>query len=234
MKIRWQPVKKLILRRIGRLSPGRFKSYMELKYWNHRLRQEGKLENEHYKHFYTSHFDLSEEDWTGAVVLDIGCGPRGSLEWADMTKERYGLDPLAKEYLKLGANEHKMKYVSGRAEAIPFPDQYFDIVSSFNNIDHVDDLDQSISEVKRVLKHGGLFLLLTEVGHDPTPTEPIEIDFSTVKAFQPEFELLAERHYERLAPGMLKSIDEGTAYDHANKTKRYGILSAKFRNTDTR
>jgi len=56
------------------------------------------------------------------VALDIGCGPRGSLEWADMTKERYGLDPLANEYLKLGADKHKMKYVASGAEKIPFED----------------------------------------------------------------------------------------------------------------
>lgn len=92
-----------ILRWIGIFFPRQLKGYVELKYWKDRLHHEGELKNAHYKYFYTSHFDLSEEDWTGAVVLDIGCGPRGSLEWADMTKERYGLDPLAKDYLKLGS-----------------------------------------------------------------------------------------------------------------------------------
>lgn len=122
-----------------------------------------------------------------------------------------------------------MKYVSSDAEKIPFTDQYFDIITSFNNIDHVDDLQQSVREIKRLLKLGGLFLLLTDVGHDPTPAEPIELDFEIVKAFLPQFELLAERHYEKLSGGLYESILEGTAFDHANKTKRYGILSAKFR-----
>ena len=146
-----------------------------------------------------------------------------------MTKERYGLDPLAKAYLKMGADKHKMKYVSSGAEKIPFADEYFDIITSFNSLDHVDNLQESIREIKRSLKPNGLFLLLTDVGHDPTPTEPIVLDFDIVTAFLPDFELLTERHYEKLAGGLYQSINEGTAYDHANKTRRYGILSAKFR-----
>ena len=228
MKFLRRLAKELILRWIGIFFPRQLKGYLELRYWKNRLRHEGELKNAHYKYFFTSYFDLSEEDWTEAVVLDIGCGPRGSLEWADMTKERYGLDPLAKDYLKLGADKHKMKYVSSGAEKMPFTDQYFDIITSFNNIDQVDDLQQSVREIKRSLKLGGLFLFLTYVGHHPTLAEPIELDFEIVKRFLPEFELLNERHYEKLAGGLYESILEGTAYDHANKTKRHGILSAKF------
>lgn len=205
------------------------KGEAELDYWKKRLHKEGSLGNSHYKAFYTSHFDMTDADWTDKVALDIGCGPRGSLEWADMTKERYGLDPLANEYLKLGADKHKMKYVASGAEKIPFDDGYFDIVTSFNNIDHVDDLDQTIAEIKRVLRPGGTFMLLTEVGHEPTPTEPIVLDFSIVDKFKPEFELVREKHFEKLENGIYQSINEGTLYDHSKKTKRYGIVSAKFR-----
>jgi ubiquinone/menaquinone biosynthesis C-methylase UbiE len=205
------------------------KGEAELAYWKKRVEKEGALENKHYKAFYTSHFDLTEADWVDKVVIDIGCGPRGSLEWADMTKERYGLDPLADKYLELGASEHKMRYVVSGAERIPFADGYFDILTSFNNIDHVDDLDRTIAEIKRVVKPGGMFLLLTEVGHEPTPTEPIVLDFDIASKFRPEFEVLNENHFEKFQNGIYQSLNEGKRYDHDNRAKRYGIVSAKFR-----
>lgn len=213
----------------GIFSPPVSKGEAELAYWKRRVDKEGALDNKHYKVYYTSHFDLTDADWADKIVLDIGCGPRGSLEWADMTKERYGLDPLANEYLKIGADKHKMKYVASGAEKIPFANDHFDIVTSFNNIDHVDDLDQTIAEIKRVLKPGGMFLLLTEVGHEPTPTEPIVLDFDIVDKFKPQFEVIGEKHFEKLQNGIYQSINEGILYDHNKKTKRYGIVSAKFR-----
>lgn len=51
-------------------------------------RESGKLTNDHYSWFYMDHFGLSAEDYRGRRILDIGCGPRGSLEWADMVAER--------------------------------------------------------------------------------------------------------------------------------------------------
>src|SRR4029079_10710133 len=101
--------------------------------------------------FYTSHFGLSASDYAGKRILDIGCGPRGSLEWADMTAERVGLDPLADEYLKLGAKNHKMSYVAAPSEKIPFPDGHFDVVCSFNSLDHVDDIPTTINKIIRVV-----------------------------------------------------------------------------------
>ena len=31
---------------------------------------------------YTVVFGLTRDDFAGKAVLDVGCGPRGSLEWA--------------------------------------------------------------------------------------------------------------------------------------------------------
>ena len=119
---------KNFLRKLGLTSQSdsQAKEESELKYWKTRKEEEDKLGNDHYKFFYTENFGLSDEFFEGKRILDIGCGPRGSLEWADMTAERVGLDPLADEYLKLGASEHNMRYVKAYSEAIPFDDNYFE------------------------------------------------------------------------------------------------------------
>jgi ubiquinone/menaquinone biosynthesis C-methylase UbiE len=153
----------------------RYKKHSEeMAYWKkkHSESAGGVLENAHYRYFYTSHFAIDQGEYSGRVILDIGCGPRGSLEWADNTKERVGLDPLVNKYRKLGIGAHRMRYVCAPSERIPFPEEYFDFVASFNSLDHVDDIDKTLSEIIRVLKINGTFLLITEINHPPTPTEP--------------------------------------------------------------
>lgn len=182
-----------------------FKEFMEISFWRYKKRKEGKLSNSHYKDFYTSYFSLNESFYDNKRILDIGCGPRGSLEWANTTKERIGLDPLANKYLKLGANNHKMKYVQAYSENIPFANEYFDVVCSFNSLDHVEDLKQSVSEIKRVLKKDGLFLLIVDIHNYPTPTEPQSLKWNFIKTFFNEFEILMEEHFQNTKPGKIYS-----------------------------
>ena len=128
--------------------------------------------NGHMADLFTKHFGLLPSYYSGKKVLDLGCGPIGSLEWADDAAERVGPDPLANKYLGLGAKKHKMTYVNSRSEDIPFLDGHFDIVKAFNSLDHVEDVEATIAELCRVLKLGGNLLLIVEINHEPTITEP--------------------------------------------------------------
>jgi 2-polyprenyl-3-methyl-5-hydroxy-6-metoxy-1,4-benzoquinol methylase len=105
----------------ARIFPLHHKERHEMAYWRSELAAEGRLTNEWYLQFYTSTFDLEPSFYAGKRILDIGCGPRGSLEWADMAAERVGLDSLVPMYLKMGADRHKMTYVAASSDAIPLP-----------------------------------------------------------------------------------------------------------------
>lgn len=105
-------------------------------------------------------------------MLDIGCGPLGSLEWAADAAERVGVDPLADRYLALNRGVHKMHYMNAGAEKLPFASEHFDVVSLFNALDHVVDPTDAIVEAERVLKPGGDLLVIVEINHKPTLTEP--------------------------------------------------------------
>lgn len=205
------------------------KATHELKYWARVKDKERVLHNSWYEYFFTLHFGLQRDYYADKRVLDIGCGPRGSLEWADMTALRVGLDPLADSYRSLGADRQKMTYASAPAEAIPYPANYFHVVSSFNSLDHVDDVDAVLREIVRVVCPGGLFLLLTDVNHPPTICEPRSFSWDLVNQIKAMFLLIDERHFEKTAAGMYQSLTAGIAYDHTNSAARYGILSAKFR-----
>lgn len=200
----------------------------ELTYWRFINFFEKGLNNKHYKKAYTDFFKLTPEDYKNKNVLDIGCGPRGSLEWCDNATELIGLDPLADEYLLLNKNIKRMKFVKGVSENIPFEDSYFDIVTSFNSIDHVDNLDNTINEIKRVLKPKGYFLLITDCCHISTPTEPQTFGWEITEKFKPEFEIVFEKILEKIGRKIFQNIEKNIDYDFNNKKERYGLLIAKF------
>ncbi|MBY8977674.1 methyltransferase domain-containing protein [Rhodobacteraceae bacterium NNCM2] len=149
------------------------KEEMEITYWKNVLRKSnGKFYNGHYQEFFTDLFELSKEYFAGKKLLDIGCGPLGSLEWADNAAKRVGVDPLGDRYQKLNKSAQSMEYVRAGAESLPFGDGAFDIVSLFNALDHVENVSNAVNEAQRVVAAGGDILLIVEVDHRPTITEP--------------------------------------------------------------
>jgi ubiquinone/menaquinone biosynthesis C-methylase UbiE len=202
------------------------KKTTELWYWQLKKQREGQFSNHHYEQYYTTYFGLSLDFYKDKKVLDIGCGPRGSLEWATMAKECVGIDPLAEKYLKMGANAQKMRYVQGEAEAMPFENDYFDVVASFNSLDHVDNVQRAIEELVRVLKKDGLFLFIADIHEQPTVTEPSAFSWDIMKTLSNYFFILEEKHYE--GHQLYTSIRKGIAFDHNNPKKRYGVLTAKM------
>lgn len=167
----------------------------ELAFWQNRLQRQGVLTNDHFEYFYTTHFGLDKAFYSGKRVLAIGCGPRGSLEWATMTGLQIGIDPLADAYRQLGTQRHAMHYVACGAETLPFPNNAFEIVRSLNSLDHVDNLDQVIDEIRRVLAPRGTFLLLTDIHRHPTVLEPTAYSWDVVTKFLPELEVVAQSPY---------------------------------------
>jgi 2-polyprenyl-3-methyl-5-hydroxy-6-metoxy-1,4-benzoquinol methylase len=189
----------------------------------------GTLSNNHYQYFYTTYFGLPASYYDGKRVIDIGCGPRGSLEWAAGAKERVGLDPLVDEYRALGIDRHSMKYVDGAAERVPFGDGYFDIVTTFNSLDHVEDVTAAVWEIKRIVKPGGLVLLITEINHAPRITEPHTLSEDVLQSFEPELRVEKSDVIEfRSDHEIYRSLREARTYT-GRKGGRPAILTAMLR-----
>ena len=198
------------------------KPWRELAFWALQKARERELSNDQFRRFFTEGFELSDEFFAGKRVLDVGCGPRGSLEWADMALERIGLDPLVGSYRKLGIGRHAMTYVESGAEEMPFPAGHFDVVSSLNSLDHVDDLDRAIAEITRVTRSGGALLLLTEVGHAATWTEPQEFAWDVLDRFT-GWRVLWERRNKKL-DDIYNSLDADLPAEEGS----HGLLSARL------
>ena len=212
-----------------RFAPVRWKEFNELKFWKDRKKAEGILSSSHYKYLYTKPFCLNESYYDNKFILDLGCGPRGSLEWATMASRRIGLDPLAKKYLKLGADQHQMEYIDSPAEAIPLENAECDVVCSFNSLDHVQDVDKTLKEIKRITRPGGLFLLLVEVNHASRICEPHElIPQEIVELLKPEFICESLHVYKPVEDGMYRSIRADVKLPNPEKSKKNGYMSARI------
>ena len=106
-----------------------------------------------------------------AEVLDVGCGGGANIAvWLNKCRKGHvtGLDyseVSVAESQKLNAaaiQQGKCKVVQGDVSAIPFPDANFDHVSAFETVYFWPELKKCFSEVNRVLKDGGTFLICNE------------------------------------------------------------------------
>jgi glycosyltransferase involved in cell wall biosynthesis/ubiquinone/menaquinone biosynthesis C-methylase UbiE len=161
-------------RRKRRLPDVNLKLASELGFWQRWTHEHGiEPDTEYYRRFMLAMGNLEDASlFGGKICLDIGCGPKGSLTWLTNAAAAIGLDPLAESYVRFGIQRHKMVYLQARAEQIPLPSHYVDVVFSMNSLDHVDQLDEACKEIRRILKPGGYFIGSLNLNEPPTPTEP--------------------------------------------------------------
>lgn len=95
-------------------------------------------------------------------LLDVGCGTGFLLELLSAQKgaQYTGLD-LSPEMIKVA--EKKMisgaEFMVGSAEALPFADDSFDVVTCSQSFHHYPHPEKAMVEAWRVLKPGGLYIL---------------------------------------------------------------------------
>lgn len=97
----------------------------------------------------------------GGRLLDAGCGLGYFLAVCDRHGyETFGLD--ISEYAVGEARKHtKADLRIGDVQKLPFSRGTFDIVTLLDILEHVEHPDVAISECRRVLKPGGVMLILT-------------------------------------------------------------------------
>ena len=88
-------------------------------------------------------------------VMDFGCGSKPYAPLFTGASRYVGVD------IETSGHDHKTSKVDvfydGRT--LPFPDEHFDAVVSFEVFEHVFNLDEVLKEILRVLKPGGLLLV---------------------------------------------------------------------------
>ena len=124
----------------------------------------------------------------GKNVLDAGCGVGyGTVFLADVARRVVGIDrdEGAIEYARSRYARTNVRFEVGDVLALPHADGAFDVVCSFETIEHVRDPATLVREAARVLRRDGLFVCSTPRSDEtnPEPANPFhEVEFS-VAAF---------------------------------------------------
>ncbi len=119
--------------------------------------EQGKIRLEHY-HRYAIVQDLVKQK----EVLDLACGEGyGSSFMADVALSVVGVDISDEAVQNALATYIKpnLSYIQGSAIALDFADLSFDVVVSFETIEHLAEQAEMLTEIKRVLRPNGLLVI---------------------------------------------------------------------------
>ena len=135
----------------------------------------GDIEIEHL-HRYALALELSK----GKNVLDIASGEGyGSYLLSMLAKSVVGVD-ISKEAILHSSMKYiksNLTFLCGSADRIPCESHSFDLVVSFETIEHHDKHEEMLQEIKRVLKPDGILIL----------SSPEKLYYSDMRNFRNEF-----------------------------------------------
>lgn len=99
------------------------------------------------------------------VVLDVACGSGyGSNYLMSKDARRVIGGDRAQEAIAQAKQYHKkdgIEFILLDATRLPYKDDSFDVIVSFETIEHIPDYEKYLSECRRVLKDGGTFICST-------------------------------------------------------------------------
>ena len=119
------------------------------------------LEIEHLNRYY-----FAAQFTDGKHVLDAACGTGyGSAVLAHNAERVDGID-ISEESIHYADQRYgadNISFQQASVESIPYPESTFDVVVSFETLEHVDELMQGrfLREIRRVLKPDGLLIMST-------------------------------------------------------------------------
>ena len=140
------------------------------------------------------------EPWCrGKEVLDVACGVGYGSEYLGRVARRVlggDVSPESIAYARTRYASPNVEFEVLDAASLPFGDGSFDVVVSFETIEHLEDRDAYLAEVARVLRRGGYYLVSTPQV-ERTTLEP-ENPFHRVEYAAGDFRELLERFFGRV------------------------------------
>lgn len=119
-------------------------------------------ETEYFLHLiHCKAYELAAE-LAGGPILDVGCnnGYGTAMLRAELQHPVIGVD-VSERAIKAARARYGGDFRQVDGTDLPFPDQGFDMVTSFQVIEHIDGLEPYLSEIGRVLRPGGKALFTT-------------------------------------------------------------------------
>jgi SAM-dependent methyltransferase len=94
----------------------------------------------------------------GTRILDLGCGTGSMFDFLAPLGSIVGLDN-SEDAIEFARQSNGAGLIRGNTEFLPFESKTFDLVASFDNLEHVENDDIALQEIRRVIVDNGLLLL---------------------------------------------------------------------------
>jgi len=154
----------------------------------------GSIELEHLHRYL-----LAKQLTAGKRVLDIACGEGyGTALLSESAASVVGVD-ISAEAVAHAQQKYQagnLEYRAGTCSDIPLADQSVDVVVSFETIEHHDEHEAMMGEIKRVLKPGGLLVMSCpdklEYSDKPNYSNPYHVK----ELYRHEFDSLMAKYFK--------------------------------------
>lgn len=166
----------------------------------------------------------------GKKVLDIACGEGfGSALLSKSAEFVFGvdIDVDAVRHASSTYTADNLAFLHGSCSQIPLDDCSVDVVVSFETIEHHDEHEQMMMEVRRVLKPGGALIISSPDKKTYTDARNFKNEFHVKELYYHEFENLLDKHFthvtllgQRIVYGSAVFREEGRG-----EIQSYGIES---------
>ena len=187
----------------------------------------------HYEHLHR--YAFASQFVKGKKVLDLGCG------------EGYGTYMLAREAAYVAGVEideptvqharsrymkDNLEFMEGSILAVPIGgEKKFDVVVCFEALEHIAEHDELLSEVKRLLKDDGLFIVSTPNKRAYTDTPDHHNPFHVKELYFEEFSSLLRQYFKHLRI-FGQRIYAGSNMWNIDKHKTRGYMEAVVKKGD--
>jgi O-antigen biosynthesis protein len=139
---------------------------------------------------------------SGKKVLDIACGEGyGSAMLAEVAHYVVGVD-ISREAIAHATskyNESNLEFKIGSCDEIPLPASSIDLVVSFETIEHHDQHEQMLSEIKRILRPGGVLIISSPDKYEYSVAPNYSNPYHVRELYRHEFEELMAKYFRHFA-----------------------------------
>ena len=155
----------------------------------------GEIELEHLHRYY-----LAKEIVQGKIVLDIASGEGyGSHMLSQAASKVFGVD-ISQEAVDYARTKYQRKtnnleFLVGSCSAIPLLENSVDVIVSFETIEHHDQHEGMMREIKRVLKPDGCLLISSPDKLEYSDKPAFKNEHHVKELYRDEFEALIKKNF---------------------------------------
>lgn len=91
-------------------------------------------------------------------ILNVGCGPGRSSQYLSQFGQVVSIE-YDKYCCEFASEKTGLEIINGSITELPFEDKRFDLVCAFDVIEHVEDDQLAVQEMKRVAKNNGILFI---------------------------------------------------------------------------